>query len=124
MNNKGFTLIEVLTAVVVITILGTITITSMTSVLKKGTDKYYTNQENMVLMAAKEYYSEHKGELPLTEEDTAEVTLEKLQNTDYIDTVKNSKGQECDIKSKVVVSKLENGKYQYTVKLSCPNKVT
>ncbi len=124
MNNKGFTMIEVLTAVVVLSILGTITITSMTSVLKKGTDKYYTNQENMVLMAAKEYYSDHKGELPLTEEDTAEVTLEKLQNNNYIDTVENSKGQECNNQSKVVVSRLKNGKYQYIVKLSCPNKIT
>ncbi len=124
MNNKGFTLIEVLTAVVILSIFGTITITSMTNVLKRGKDDYYISQENMILMAAKEYYSDHKGELPLIEEDKTEITLEKLQNTNYINTVKDSKGKVCDNNSKVIVTRLKNGKYKYTVKLSCTNKET
>ncbi len=121
MNNKGFTLIEVVTAVVIMSLLGTIAITSMMSVLKNGNDKYYKNQENMVIMAAKEYYSDHKGELPI-ENDTSTITLDELIENDYIDTVKDSKGNVCNGESKVTVSKIDNKKYKYTIELNCPRK--
>ena len=100
MNNKGFTLIEVVTAVVIMSLLGTIAVTSMMSVLKSGNDKYYKNQEDMVIMAAKEYYSDHKGELP----------------------IEDSKGNTCNGKSTVTVSKIDKEKYKYKVELDCPRK--
>ena len=121
MNNKGFTLIEVVTAVVIMSLLGTIAVTSMMSVLKSGNDKYYKNQEDMVIMAAKEYYSDHKGELPI-ESDTSTITLDELIESDYIDTVKDSKGNTCNGKSTVTVSKIDKEKYNYKVELDCPRK--
>ena len=121
MNNKGFTLIEVVTAVVIMSLLGTIAVTSMMSVLKSGNDKYYKNQEDMVIMAAKEYYSDHKGELPI-ESDTSTITLDELIESDYIDTVKDSKGNICNGQSTVTVSKIDNKKYKYKVELDCPRK--
>ena len=121
MNNKGFTLIEVVTAVVIMSLLGTIAVTSMMSVLKSGNDKYYKNQEDMVIVAEKEYYSDHKGELPI-ESDTSTITLDELIESDYIDTVKDSKGNICNGKSTVTVSKIDKEKYKYKVELDCPRK--
>lgn len=124
MNNKGFTLIEVLTVVAIVSLLTTIAITSVSSVLKSGNDKYYKNQENMILMAAKEYYLDHKNELPLIEDEPSEVTIKELEDGDYIDNVKSGKGNSCNKESKVTVYKTKNGKYKYTVKLLCPDTVT
>ncbi len=123
MNNKGFTLIEVLTAVVIVSILGTVATTSVMSVLKNGNDKYYKTQEDMIIMAAKEYYSDHKEELPI-ESDTSTITLDKLIESDYIDKVKDSKGNICNPESKVTVSKTNKGKYKYIVNLNCPSTNT
>lgn len=123
MNNKGFTLIEVVTTVTIISILGTIAVTSMMSVLKSGNDKYYKNQEDMIIMAAKEYYSDHKGELPI-ESDTSTITLNELITKDYIEPVKDSKGNICSKESKVTVSKTDKGKYKYDIELNCPSTNT
>ncbi len=119
MNNKGFTLVEVLTALVIGTILGTIAIVGTKSVLETSKDKYQTNQEKMIVLATKEYYSDHKNELPMIEEEQVEISLEKLETEDYIDKVKDAEGNTCSKDSKITVKREENGKYKYNVSLVC-----
>ncbi|HPF83381.1 MAG TPA: prepilin-type N-terminal cleavage/methylation domain-containing protein [Bacilli bacterium] len=55
MNNKGFTLVEVLAIIVIIGIIGIITIPKISSTLLNSRDKMYDEQVNTIKSSAKKY---------------------------------------------------------------------
>ena len=121
-EKKGFTLVEVLVAIAVLGILSSIAIVGVQSVMRSGRDKYYKNLREMIISAAKEYYSDNKSELPIDIDDDTSVKLQKLIDEKYIDDIKDADGKNCDFKNSVVTVSKENAKdYSYTLVLDCPD---
>ncbi len=116
MNNKGFTLVEVLCVIVIIGLISGIAVVSYSSHLKTGEEKYFQVIESSIILASNEFFLEHRNALPLGDEVT-EVPLGDFVDGAYIEPVRDSHGKICD-KGKVYVYK-ENGQYQYEVCLDC-----
>ena len=77
-QKKGFTLIELLATIIILGLLVTIAYISVTSILNRGNDSYYKSQENMLLLAGREYFADHRSELPKDIGNTSNVSLETL----------------------------------------------
>ncbi len=124
-KEKGFTLIEVLVAIVILGIISSIALVTVQSVLRNGRNKYYKSLREMIIAAAKDYYSEHKNELPVEIDDSSFVTVKKLEDEDYLDKVKDANGRSCNTgdardNNGVTVVKISAKEYDYILDLSCP----
>ncbi len=75
MNNKGFTLVELLAVIVILLGLATITTFGITSVLSKQDERQTEQQKELACGAAKVYFSLH--------EDLVSVTVNKLKEDGY-----------------------------------------
>ena len=64
LNNKGFSLIEILAVVVILGIVSTIGIVSVTRLIDNSKKHYYEAQQNNLVLAARAYASDHKEVLP------------------------------------------------------------
>ena len=65
LNNKGFTLVEMLAVVVILGILATIMVSTATNFIKDNKEKQYKNLEKSVLSAAKVYISDYRYDIEL-----------------------------------------------------------
>ena len=122
MNKKGFTLLELLATIIILGLLTTIVIGVVLPLLNRGNNEYYKNQENMLVLAARDFFADHRSRLPKEIGETSTVTLKELIEGKYIDPIKDKDGNDCDAeKSTVVVQKITEKDYQYYVTLICGN---
>lgn len=122
-NNKGYTLIEILAAVSILAILMAIAISGYTGIMKKVRQRYYEKQEELVIQAGREYFNDNHNQLPVTPGETKCVLLNTLISNKYIDKVKDYDKKDCNgEESKVCATKLNKTKYLYTSELKCSNK--
>ncbi len=117
-NKKGFTLPELLAAVVIIGILSTIAVVSVNNVMKKSHKEYDIKQNKLFTTAAQTYFTDNRSKLPrklLTEK---EVTLSELIKENYIEEIVDYKKELYNQEeSKAYVKKMGRGKYSYYSKL-------
>ena len=64
LNNKGFSLIEILAVVVILGIVSTIGIISVTRLIDSSKKHYYESQQNNLVLAARAYVEDHKEVQP------------------------------------------------------------
>ncbi len=117
MKKKGFTLVEVLAVIVIVGILLVIAIPQVLSMIKRGTRSYYHGIENDMKVAGVDYMETYRTLLPREIGNTSVVTLEELINSDYIDEVKDEKGNTCT--GKVAIVKAKKNSYKYYSCLIC-----
>ena len=112
-NKKAFTLVEVLTVIVILGILSSIGIVTITNIRKNQEKKFNQTQYELFRETAKTYFSDNKSQLPTISGGTSEVYLDELINDNYLDSLldydKNSYQKD---KSYVQVKKL-GSKYNY-----------
>lgn len=118
MNNKGFSLIEMLAAVVILGILGTIVVVGTTKYIKQSRDKAYIVMSQSIYEAAMNCQT--KGDCTVRTYNT-----DNLISMGYLDSLKNpiSKNEDCSGRVEIVEkesSATEYKKYQYKVSLGCP----
>ena len=113
---KGFTLIELLVTIVIISLLGALGVISLTSIFNVSETKYYDDLESNMLLAGNDYFLDHRDELP-NENYVSEVSLSKLIEEKYIEPLKKSNGESCDL-GKVYVYR-NDSKYQYEACIFC-----
>ena len=65
LNNKGFTLVEMLAVVVILGILATIMVSTATNFIKDNKEKQYKNLKKFILSAAKVYISDYRYDITL-----------------------------------------------------------
>ena len=108
MNRKGFTMVELLVTIIILGLLTTLVITSITSILNKSHEEYYESQENMLVLAGRDYFADYRSKLPKEVGETSSVTVETLINEKYIDPVKDRNDNDCNFKKSSVTATKDN----------------
>mgnify|MGYP005764655863 CR=1 FL=1 len=122
MNKRGFTLLELLATIIILGLLTTIVIAGILPLLNRGNNEYYNSQEDMIILAARDYFTDYRSRLPKEIGETSSVTLKELIDGKYIDPIKDRNDNDCDYEnSTVVVQKITAKDYQYYVTLICDN---
>ena len=122
MNKNGFTLLELLATIIILGLLTTIVVGAILPLLNRGNNEYYKSQENMIVLAARDYFADYRSRLPKEIGETSKVTLKELIEGKYIDPIKDRNDNDCDYEnSTVVVQKITEKDYQYYVTLICDN---
>lgn len=116
MNNKAFTLIELLAVVTILGILSVIIIPIIDKNIKTSKERTYKIVIENIKLSAQNYFSDNPKLKPLN--DTFEtVKLEELIKQGYIDKIKNPKtGKEFEEEINIQLQN-NSGKYTYVV---CP----
>ena len=117
-NKKGYTLIEVLTAFVIIAFILGIGVVSYNFIIDRVAANYYDTLEEELLLAGSDYFTNNRVEKPLS--GYSAVQIDKLVGDKYIETLKDRKGNVCDSNSdsKVYIYKTDDG-YEYEACLVC-----
>jgi len=117
-NRKGFTMIELLTAFVIMAFLLGIGVVSYRFIIDRVAANYYDTLEEELLLAGSDYFTNNRMERPLS--GYSAVQIDELVGNKYIETLKDRNGKVCDPNSdsKVYIYKTENG-YDYEVCLIC-----
>ena len=119
-NNSGFTLLEVLAATIVLAVLILISIKGYNVYLNKAKENYYKSTEDLLVQAARDFYSDNPNLLPQVPGETECVTAKALVDNKYIDVVSDYNNKKCDdTDSKVCVTKITSNDYTYYSRLSC-----
>ena len=119
-SKKGFTILELLAAVVIVGIILSLAVVAINKYLLKGRNAVDSQLEKQLVLSAKSYYSDNKSKF-ITNENTGVViwyTTLKAENYITNDLV-DSNGNSCS-KSYVVVKK-DNSKYSYSGCILCDN---
>ena len=117
MKRKGFTIVELLAVVVVLSLLLIIAIPAVMQYMKQGTKSYYTSLESEVKVAGADYVETYRSLLPQNIDHVRVIALEELVENKYIDPVKDEKGNECT--GQVTVKKVATDSYEYYSCLRC-----
>lgn len=122
MNNKGFSMVELLAAIAILAILSILALTAVSRTIEKAHEEYFNNQRNNLILAAKAYYNTNDTKLPKVIGKKAEVTAKELKNANYLkkDLTSYDGKTKCDPDNTYVrVFKYDQNKYSYTAYLNC-----
>ena len=116
-RNRGFTLIEILSVIVILGIITSVTIFSVNFFIERSKLKYYKTQENLIITAGKDYFTDYRSLLPKEVGEETSVDIETLYSKKYLGRVKDYSGKLCKINNdsinKVYAHMVSNEKIKY-----------
>ncbi len=116
-NNRGFSLVELLAAIAILAILMTMAATAYNSYKKKARAQAYDTMAKAARDAAENYVMDNPT--------TKRVTFDELLEEQYIDTITDPRKQSQNCSGKVVIDKVEStdnkvlDNTKYTVNICC-----
>ena len=119
-NKKGFTLIEVIGAVIILGVLALISINLFTKQFNRFRNDYYKNLVSNLENSGKEFFSDNRMYRPTEKLTATKVSLNTLNGQKYIDEYIDYEGGTCDKESYVMVVRKGENEYDYHVCLKCP----
>lgn len=115
LNNKAFTLVELLAIIVILSSLLLIVIPKMTSSIKEKNNEVDEVTFNLITKAAKLYLDDNSFKYPISEGATYCIPLTKLISDDYlVAPIKSFKTSE-DITNKKTIKIQYNNGYSYSL---------
>lgn len=127
-NNKGFTLVELLAAVVIMGILSSVAVVSYTRYQEKVRQEAYAAMESSTFSAAQTYIQDRGLIVTTDANDPLTIEVSTLVNAGFLPKLEDprKKGSYCHNDSRVEVSRRagENSvldEYIYTVIIKCSN---
>ena len=125
MNERGYTLIELLAVIVVLALLSTVAFVSISRVMGTAKERYYISLENNLEAVARDFASDNRNYLPKSIGGIKKIYLGTLKKANYIKDVIDYNKSDCfDDQTYVQVFKYAKGKYSYTTFLVCPTYST
>ena len=122
---KGFTLVELLAAVILLGLLITGVIFAVSKSIKKSKENYYVKQKELITQAGREYFNDNRNVLPAEIEEVKCVKLTTLINNKYIDDSIDFKKENCSVDdAKVCARKVSLTKYSYNTVLTCETQAS
>ncbi len=120
-NKKGYTLIELLGVIVLLSILSSLGVVVYTNFMIQREQVYYKELEESMLLAGGEYYTFNKSSAPLMFGDEKKVTLSYLKNNIYTEgEIKDARNNSCDLEESYVGAYKDSiDKTNYYVCLVC-----
>ena len=116
-NNKGFTLVEMMAVLVILSLLIGIGIYTVNNIKRGAADNYYVSMEDTLKIAGNDYFTDNRGDRPI--DDYNFVNLETLQNHEYLEQLRTyDKKSKCDPTSGVYIYNTDAGT-DYEVCLKC-----
>ena len=123
-KNSGFTLVELLVVIIIIGVLLGIGIVAVTGLIDRTKKEQVKSQEQLLVMAAKNYLQENRGLLPKSIGETTTIPISVLKSTKYItDDLVNQNNETCMVNSFVTAYKESATKYSYKAHIYCGNDV-
>ena len=117
---KGFTLVELLCAIVILGVLITASIVAVSKVINTAKEDEKAVQEQLLTKSCESYIQHFTDETPKAIGEVKRISLKKLYDSNYLkDIIKNSKGESCMINSYVRVYKLSDKEYVYIPYIYC-----
>ena len=119
-SKKGFTMIELLGAIVILGVISVLAIVSINRVIEKARSEQDAEHENTLKEAAISYMQANPDKLPKSIGEKVNVTANTLYQKHYLKSkIKNTKGEDCMPNSFVRVYKTSKTKYEYTPLVLC-----
>lgn len=120
-NKNGFTLIEIIGAIIILGILLIIAVPYMNRNLETFREDYYNSIEETILSSGRNFYTDNRKYLPSSYLESSKVSLNTLENQKYMDEVLDYEGNSCNKDSYVIVIKKSKTEYDYYLCLICEN---
>lgn len=94
-NQKGFTLVETLGVIVILSIIMLIAVPAITASTGQMSSSYYQNLEKLVLISAKDYYRDNRSLYPNQLGRKSTVGIDHLVKLKYMEQPKSTKKNDC-----------------------------
>lgn len=126
-NKNGFTLVEILTVILILGLLTAIAIPAITRYIRLGEEKYYKSLEEELVIIGRDYYIKNKDELPRGQLNSKgipmyinQVDLNTLKEKGYVtNDIVSTKKEPCT--GYVRVDNIEKNEYEYIACIKCGN---
>lgn len=117
---KGFTLVELLCAIVILGLLVTMASISIYNVVENSKEESILKQEKLLKKATESYIQDNSSKAPKAIGDSVNISLKELKSKKYItEDIINSKKETCMDNSYIRVYKLSKAEYTYLSYLYC-----
>lgn len=122
MNNKAFTLIELLAVIVILALLATIATPNIINSINVSREKAYERQKKAIEEAAERWGVDNQEELSEKVENDEPVTIKELKEKGYIDKKISDPSTKDEMTGCVQIKKNDNNyTYEYSNE-ECPNE--
>ncbi len=123
-NHKAFTMIELLTTIVILGILSVIAIVAVSRLISKARNDQISHHEKTAIMATQSYIQTNKDKAPQEIGEFKRIKLSDLKDANFLkENIKNSYGEDCMKESFVRVYKYSKTEYSYTAYIYCGDEV-
>ena len=119
MKKNGFTLIEIIGAIVILGIIAIIAFATYTSSLKGFRESYYTKETKTMQRSGEEFFTDNRNYRPTRLLNAQEVLATTLVSQGYMDNILDYNGDSCSETSYIIVVKEGQDDYSYHACLIC-----
>ena len=117
---KGFTLVELLGVIVILTVIGFIAVPAALNMYRGSKEELSDLAEQVLITSTKSYVNDNENDFPIYNGNVYCVSLKKVVRENYLKTpvIDANTGEEIDL-NKIVEVKVTNGKYDIFLNDSC-----